>query len=149
MTKPKEQVTVFSVGALVYTLIEILWRQHTHWSMGLTGGACFSILYNLYNHYTKFPLWGKCLIGSGIITAVEFVVGVVVNLWQKWNVWDYSAMPFNLLGQICALYSFLWFLLCVPINYISGKLPKKIAEVSLTSTFFTRTCCYNESRSSE
>lgn len=128
MTKPKEQVTVFSVGALFYTLIEILWRQHTHWSMGLTGGACFSILYNLYNHYTKFPLWGKCLIGSGIITAVEFVVGVVVNLWQKWNVWDYSSMPFNLLEQICALYSFLWFLLCVPINYISGKLQKKLQK---------------------
>lgn len=68
------------------------------------------------------PLARKCLIGSAVITGVEFIFGVVVNLWQKWNVWDYSNLKFNLLGQICPLYSGLWFLLSIPIVFISRKL---------------------------
>ena len=41
-------------------------------------------------------------------------VGVVVNLWYGWHVWDYSREPGNLLGQICPLFSFIWFL---PVSY--------------------------------
>jgi hypothetical protein len=122
----KEQVTVFSVGAISYSLIELLWRQHTHWSMSLTGGTCFTLLYNIYNYAQSMPLLSKCAIGSGIITIIEFLVGVVVNIWQKWNVWDYSEMKFNLLGQICLLYSFLWFLLSVPISFLSTGLKKRL-----------------------
>lgn len=28
-----------------------------------------------------------------------------------WNVWDYSNMPFNLLGQICLPFTVIWFFL--------------------------------------
>ena len=125
----KEKMVVFSVGAAAYTLIELLWRQHTHWSMTLTGGTCFTILYQIYNRWKAMPLTKKCLIGSGVITAVEFVVGVVVNICQKWNVWDYSGMQFNLLGQICLLYSLLWFFLSIPIVYISKKLKIRLQRV--------------------
>ncbi|WP_077532572.1 putative ABC transporter permease [Massiliimalia massiliensis] len=120
--KTKEKMVVFSIGATAYTVIELLWRQHTHWSMSLAGGTCFSILYHIYNRWRVMPLARKCLIGSAVITGVEFIFGVVVNLWQKWNVWDYSNLKFNLLGQICPLYSGLWFLLSIPIVFISRKL---------------------------
>ena len=43
-----------------------------------------------------------------IVTALEFLTGCVVNLRLHWAVWDYSANRFQLLGQVCALYSFLW-----------------------------------------
>ena len=108
----KEKMVVFSVGAAAYTLIELLWRQHTHWSMTLTGGTCFTILYQIYNRWKAMPLTKKCLIGSGVITAVEFVVGVVVNIWQK-----------------CLLYSSLWFFLSIPIVYISKKLKIRLQRV--------------------
>ncbi|MGI5958897.1 MAG: putative ABC transporter permease [Massiliimalia sp.] len=122
MTKPKEQLTIFSIGAISYSLIELIWRHYTHWSMGLTGGACFLILYDLYRHFSGWSLWKKCAAGSAVITSMEFLVGLVVNVWQKWDVWDYSQVPFNLMGQICLPYSFLWFLLSLPIVWVSGKI---------------------------
>lgn len=53
----------------------------------------------------------QCLLGSIIITVLEFITGVITNLILGWNVWDYSAKPFNLLGQICLENSFYWVLL--------------------------------------
>ena len=50
-------------------------------------------------------------IGAIIITALEFIVGVIVNLILKWNIWDYSMLPFNILGQISLPFSLIWFLL--------------------------------------
>ena len=43
-----------------------------------------------------------------IATIGEFVTGCIVNLWLGWNVWDYSNMPYNLLGQICPQFIALW-----------------------------------------
>ena len=51
------------------------------------------------------------VISAGIITTVEFTVGIIVNVWLKLGVWDYSSKPYNLLGQVCLLYTNLWFLL--------------------------------------
>ena len=48
-------------------------------------------------------------IGSTIITVLEFITGCIVNLWLGWNVWDYSNLPLNLLGQICLPFSTLWY----------------------------------------
>ncbi len=128
MTKPKEQITVFSFGAIAYSMIELLWRNHTHWSMSLTGGACFSILYNLYQYFQKLPILGKCTLGSIVITSVEFLVGMIVNVWKKWNVWDYSHLRFNFLGQICLLYSVLWFFLSFPIVLVSNQLKRYLKK---------------------
>ena len=54
--------------------------------------------------------WKQCIIGSFVVTGIEFVSGCIVNLWLGWNVWDYSNMPLNLLGQICLPFSLLWVL---------------------------------------
>ena len=56
----------------------------------------------------------KMLIGTAVITAFELVTGVIVNLWLKLNVWDYSDAPINFLGQICLKYSIFWFFLTIP-----------------------------------
>lgn len=57
------------------------------------------------------PLWKKAIIGMIIITVLEFVIGIVFNLLLKENVWDYSNMPFNILGQICVPFSVIWFVI--------------------------------------
>ena len=54
------------------------------------------------------PLWQQMLIGTAIITGLEFVTGCIVNLWLGWNVWDYSNVPLNVFGQICLPYILLW-----------------------------------------
>ena len=46
-----------------------------------------------------------CALG---VTAIEFIFGVVFNIWLKMGVWDYSNVPFNIMGQICPMFSILW-----------------------------------------
>jgi uncharacterized membrane protein len=53
----------------------------------------------------------QMFIGACIITILEFITGCIVNLYFKWNVWDYSHLPLNLLGQICLPFSIIWFFL--------------------------------------
>ncbi len=103
---------LFGIGGLMYYVIEILWRGYSHWTMFLLGGFCF-VLIGLINEIFTFqiPLAKQMLISTVIITVAEFVCGCIVNLWLKWNVWDYSELPMNILGQICAPYSILWFFL--------------------------------------
>lgn len=104
-------VFVFFLGGFLYGLFEILWRGYTHWSMILTGGACFSMLYGLHVHAREVPFALRCILGTAGITAVEFLVGCTVNLWLGLRVWDYSRMPLNLYGQICPLFSVFWLVL--------------------------------------
>lgn len=61
-----------------------------------------------------WPFLFSCLVGAIIITAMEFIVGYIVNIKFNWNVWDYSQKRFNLLGQICPMNTCLWFFLCIP-----------------------------------
>lgn len=121
----RKNIFLFTFGGIVYGLIEILWRGRTHWSMLLTGGAGFLSLYKIFGRMKDASLFKKCAIGSSVITACEFVSGCIFNLWLKMKVWDYSKLPFNFKGQICALYSFLWGLLCIPINVVCKELRTK------------------------
>ena len=98
------------IGSIVYMSLEILWRGYTHWTMGVLGGICFICL-GLINEILSWetPLVLQMLIGGTIITILEFITGCIVNLWLGWNVWDYSNLPLNLLGQICLPFSILWY----------------------------------------
>lgn len=99
-----------TIGSIIYMSLEILWRGYTHWTMGVLGGICFICL-GLINELLswKTPLVLQMLIGSTIITILEFITGCIVNLWLGWNIWDYSNLPLNLLGQICLPFSILWY----------------------------------------
>ena len=105
-----QYVVLFVMGGLVYMSLEILWRGYTHWTMGVLGGICFICL-GLINELLSWetPLVLQMLIGSTIITILEFITGCIVNIWLGWNVWDYSNLPLNLLGQICLPFSILWY----------------------------------------
>ena len=112
MRKFLEFTTVFLTGGAAYSLLEILWRGHTHWTMTVTGGVCFTVLYILHVYARAIPFYLRCILGSVVITLVEFAVGCTVNLWLGWGVWNYANMPGNLLGQICLPFSLLWTALC-------------------------------------
>ena len=103
-------------GGLLYIILELVWRGHSHWTMFVLGGLCFALI-GLINELIPWcmPLWKQALIGAVIITGLEFLTGCIVNLWLGWNVWDYSDMPLNLLGQICVPYILLW----VPVSLIA------------------------------
>ncbi len=97
------------VGGVIYIGIELLWRGYSHWTMFVLGGLCFMFL-GWINEVIPWNmlLWLQGLIGTAIITGLEFITGCIVNLWLGWGVWDYSNVPFNVLGQICPLYMLFW-----------------------------------------
>ena len=106
------KLILFSIGGISYLIIELLWRGQSHWSMFILGGLCFLIIGLLNEHYTfEIPLPVQMLIGAFTITVLEFCAGCILNLWLGLNVWDYSDLPYNILGQICLPYSLLWFVL--------------------------------------
>lgn len=100
---------LFIVGGFIYYLIEVIARGWSHWSMFLLGGLCFIII-GLLNEFYKWetPFQYQCLIGAVVITVLEFVTGLIVNVGLGWNVWDYSDRAFNLMGQICLQNSIYW-----------------------------------------
>jgi len=115
-------ITVFMLGASGYTLLEIIWRGYSHWTMTVTGGFCMTILFLLNESLASWDLSAKCFVGCILITSVELVVGILVNLILKWNVWDYSSIPMNFMGQICLPYTVLWYFLCIPVMWICTRL---------------------------
>lgn len=106
------EITLFALGAIGYPLIELLWRGRTHWTMAVAGGICMVLLLKISRLPLAHPLlW---LLSAIAITTVEFTIGCVVNRWLHWQVWDYSQLPLNLLGQISLPFSLIWYLLSIP-----------------------------------
>jgi uncharacterized membrane protein len=103
---------LFLIGGFAYGGIEILFRGYSHISMLVAGGICF-ILIGLINEVFsgEIAFVSQMVISAAIITAVEFITGLVVNVWLNLDVWDYSEQPFNFMGQICILYIIIWFFL--------------------------------------
>jgi uncharacterized membrane protein len=104
------EIILFVIGGRLYTWIELFVRGHTHWTMFVLGGACFVVMGLLNEHIFPWDLSlaMQSIISAVIITTFEFLTGCIVNLWLGWNVWDYSNLPFNLFGQICLYFFFLW-----------------------------------------
>lgn len=102
-------------GGALYIVIELLWRGHTHWTMFILGGICFYYIGLINEEFTwEMSLIKQMLIGAIVITMLELLFGMLVNGVYNLNVWDYSNMPFNFLGQICLPYSILWFFISLP-----------------------------------
>ena len=109
-----KNTTLFFIGGIIYYLIEIAWRGHSHWTMYLLGGFCFLCIGLINEFFTwEIKIWKQAIYGTALITVLEFFSGCIINIWLGWNVWDYSNVPFNVLGQICLPYIILWFPLTI------------------------------------
>ena len=83
--------------------------------MVLVGGMAFYLI-GCINEHIKWdmPLYRQMAIGTAIITVLEFMAGIIVNIILGWDVWDYSNVPLNILGQICLPFCIIWFFLSLP-----------------------------------
>lgn len=100
---------LFVIGGLIYFVLEMLFRGRSHWTMVVVGGVCFLIcgaINEIFDY--DMSLLKQGMICAALVTGVELVAGIIINLWMGLNVWDYSNMPLNLFGQICLPFSLLW-----------------------------------------
>lgn len=100
---------LWEIGGCTYYMIEIMYRGFSHESMFILGGICLILvgeLNELYSDNLYFEL--QVLIGDVIVLILEFLTGCIVNLWLGLNVWDYSDLPGNILGQVCPQFALMW-----------------------------------------
>lgn len=111
---------LFLIGGGLYLLIEAGWRTltgsaTTHWTMLLVGGIAFLMLGAINRFFpADLSFWLQCLLGGVLVTLVEFISGLILNRLLGLNVWDYSGMPLNVMGQICLPLSLCWVVLSLP-----------------------------------
>lgn len=121
-----KNLLIFSIFGLTYGLIEILWRGYTHPSMVIVGGICGLLIGLLNERNKKMNLLLQMVEGMVIVTVLEFVSGIILNLCLGLNVWDYSNMRFNLLGQVCPQFCIAWFFLSYFVIRLDDFLRKAI-----------------------
>lgn len=127
-----KELIVFAAGSALYPLIEIVWRGYTHYSMAIAGGISLCLIDKLCcEKLRNCHMAAKCAAGSGIITSVEFIVGLIVNKIFALHVWDYSAMPLNILGQICLPFSVIWFFITIPAVILCSRIETLVKKFTL------------------
>ena len=98
---------LFLIGGVFYYMTEIVVRGYSHWTMFLAGGLIFLLIgFENQGIRWEWALTSQMFLSCITITVCEFITGLIVNVWLKMDVWDYSMKPYNLLGQICLLLLF-------------------------------------------
>ena len=123
-----KEFIIFIIFGLMYVTIELLYRGHTHYSMFVVGGVC-GVLIGLINDNTPdMPLLPQCVLGAVIITVIELLTGLFLNVYLGLNVWDYSNQPFNFMGQICPQFCIIWCILSILVIRIDDWLKEKVLK---------------------
>ena len=106
-------IVIFFIGAILYFAIECAFKGHlSHWSMAILGGTAMLVCSWCNNLFSfDMPLLAQMTVCSGVITLLEFVAGLVLNIWLGLGIWNYSNLHFQFMGQISLLFSGVWFLL--------------------------------------
>ncbi len=102
--KLAKRAALFGIGGGAYVGLELLYRGYSHISMFGAGGVCFLLIGGLKKLRLSPSARVGC--GTGIITAVELMTGLMFN--RNYQVWDYRGQPGNFLGQICPAFMALW-----------------------------------------
>ena len=108
-------VVLWVYGGALYYLAEVIYKTaighqaEISWTM-LVLGAIVSIALDRCNEHLpwEMPLLLQALLGGLGITAAELLAGLILNKRFGLNVWDYSALPCNLWGQISPRFTLLW-----------------------------------------
>ncbi len=128
MEKMRNALFIYTIGSFIYSIIEIVFRGHTHWTMVIAGGIVFMLLYLLGKRFDRSYYTTQIIIFTVFITVSELFFGLFLNKLLKMNVWDYSNRPLNFLGQINLFNSLLWLLLSIPCVIVCKKLRKRFTK---------------------
>jgi uncharacterized membrane protein len=127
-----KKIGLFITSGYIYYLLECLYRGYSHVSMfilvGLLSVLVIDTPNNIYGYDLDYRL--QVLISSILATVGECITGLIVNVWLKLNVWDYSDLPFTFaFGQCNLFFCIAWVFLigligipyCDAYNYYIAK----------------------------
>lgn len=102
---------LFFVGAFLYYFLEVLFRGYSFLTMAICGGLGFLLCGAINEKDRCMPLVLQMALAAVGITMIELIAGLILNVSLGLNMWDYSSMPGNILGQICPQFMVIWFFL--------------------------------------
>lgn len=99
----------------LYFFMEVVWKtasgrpESISWTMLLTV-IILAIPLERFGAELPWdmPLMAQSVICGVAITVVEFIAGLIINVWLGMGVWDYSNMPGNIMGQVCPQFLLMW-----------------------------------------
>lgn len=109
-----KMMVLFLVGFVVYGLIELIYRGKTYPLMAVCGGVAILILDQINNKISwDVDLLLQGVIGSFVITSMEFIIGELSLHNILPAMWNYSNMPMNYKGIVCLPFSIIWIFLSI------------------------------------
>ena len=121
----KKEIFIFLVMGCIYTSIELVLRGFTHPSMIILGGLCGMLIGLINNIAPNKNLYKQCFLNMLIVTFLEFIFGYILNIKMGLNVWDYSDLPFDFMGQVSLIFSIFWFFLSIVAIWLDDYLRYK------------------------
>lgn len=119
-SKPVLSVLLWFFGGTLYFFIEVVYKtigghpERISWTM-LVVALILTIPVERCGAELPWncPLWLQAMACAALVTIVELLSGIIINVWLQMDVWDYTGIPGNIMGQICPQYSATWYGLCI------------------------------------
>lgn len=118
------------LGGSAYVLIEIMFRGYSHISMFALGGICLALIDLTDRSLCNLSIFSKAAICGLIISAAELAAGIILNIYLKLGVWDYSGLRFNLLGQVCPQFTLIWVALSIPAIHLARAIRRYVLRLA-------------------
>ena len=122
MTKWSDRIfslLLWSFGGTAYFLLEVAWKtfrgepERISWTMLVLAVAlCVPVERAGAELPWECPLWLQSAACAALVTVAELLAGLVLNVWLRLGIWDYSELPGNLWGQVCPQFFLVWWVLC-------------------------------------
>ena len=84
--------TIFCISGFIYTMLELLWRGRTHWTMFICAGLCGLVMAavndNLFEFETDYRL--QVFTAALMCSIMEFFFGIIFN--GDFTIWDYRGL---------------------------------------------------------
>ena len=106
--------SIFIISGLIYTMLELIWRGRTHWTMFLCAGLCGLVMANINNNLLEFDtdFLKQVLVSALCCTTFEFLFGIIFN--GDFSIWDYRGLwgTIHVLGdQVNILFFGIWIII--------------------------------------
>lgn len=109
-----KKLSLFYLIGSAYVFVEMCYRGFSHISMFFLAGFCGLFIDSLNNYFSfDMDILLQAVISALFCALFEGITGLIVNVWLKLDVWDYSNLtsPTFMHGQVSLPFVFIWFAL--------------------------------------
>lgn len=118
-------VILFIIYGTGYCLIDyIFWKHPKELPIAFVCDGMMGLVIGLFNEIWPFiPIYQQVVLGCLFTLCLEFIIGCILNLYFKLDLWDYNRVTkYNILGQVCLLYIVNWVPIVLFVIYIDDIL---------------------------